>query len=124
MGKPSRIGIGFDLEKAIVTLHREALAAGAVPSAKSPDGIAPEISAQAHLHGIEPPRCTNSPCRLAGLCLALTELVQYRAEVRGLKPVLDALALTEEANIWLAKTGYEYAKALNAWIEHSRERHE
>ncbi len=124
MGKPSRIGIGFDLEKAIETLHREAMAAGAVPSAKSADSVEPEISAQAHLHGIGPARCANSPCRLAGLCLALTELVQYRAEVRGLKPLLDALALTEDANIWLAKSGYEYAKALNAWIEHSKERHE
>ncbi len=52
------------------------------------------------------------------------QLVQYKAEVRGLKPLLDALALTEKANIWLAKSGYEYAKALNAWIEHSKERHE
>lgn len=79
--------LGFDLSKAIDSLRRAANEEGAFPPG-DPSGRDPALVALSHLHGIEHDRrCTKNPCRLAALCLALHELLQYQSE----KPRADVL---------------------------------
>lgn len=122
MPKRKPEGVGFDVHKAIEVLHRAAVAAGAVPTG---DGRAasPALTAAAHLHEFGAPICNKNPCRAAGLCLALHELVQYRAELEQLKPVLDAADLTEEASRWLGSVGFRYANALDALVAYGKKQH-
>jgi hypothetical protein len=121
--KRKRTDVGFDVDRAIDKLHRAAFASGALPKA-DPDIVAPEITAAAHLHGVGPKQCTDYPCRLGGLCHALLELTQYRAELKSLKPLVEAAERTEEMRKWLRNEGYRYAKTLNAWIELGGARHD
>ena len=73
------------VERALATLHAEALVAGA------PCNEPGKAAYEAHLHGIEsPPRCTAKPCRLGGLCLALFELTQYQREALLSMAFVDA----------------------------------
>jgi hypothetical protein len=103
--------LGFDLGKAIKRVHRAALAAGALPK-NHPLARSPFATAEAHQHGIGPGGCKIHPCRLAGLCLALAELVQHQREAEELKSVLEAARHTEQVRKWLRSSGHEYVGAL------------
>jgi hypothetical protein len=121
MTKRRDANVEFDVDAAIAALHREALAAGAVPDGDS-RATSPHLTALAHLHGLEPPTCNQLPCRTAGLCLALCELLQYQAETRDLRPLLDASDRSREASAWMAKNGLRYAEALETLVNHGHER--
>lgn len=122
MARRKRDDVGFDVDKAIATLHREALAVGAVP-ADDPRAASPQHTARAHLHGLEPSSCKRSPCRLAGVCHALIEITEHRAELERSKELLDVLEQTHEVSKWLGKSGFRYVEALNALVEHGKGRH-
>ncbi len=114
--------LGFDIDAATRVLYREALAAGAIPSnADGPDGI--RDVAEAHLHGLEASRCSRSPCRTAGLCHALYELVQYRREVTDPQGVIAAANAAEAMRKALQNAGDQFMPILEKLIEQSDRRH-
>lgn len=114
--------LGFDIDAATLTLYREALAAGAIPNnANGPDGIR-EV-AEAHLHGLEPSGCSLHPCRTAGLCHALYELVQYRREAADPHGVVAAANAAEAMRKALQKAGDQFMPILEKLIEQSEQRH-
>jgi hypothetical protein len=112
--------VGFDVAKAIRSLHREAIKAGAFAK-DDPRAASLAQTADAHLHGIGAQTCSERPCRLAGLCHALHELVDYQMEREG--PLYDALILTDEVKSWLSTAGRRYAIALDQWIEYGDQQH-
>lgn len=122
MAKQKMQELDFDLKKAIKRLHREALIAGALtkdhPLARSPFAVA-----DAHQHGVGPVRCAKNPCRLAGLCLALYEVIQYKHDVEHLKPVLEAARHTEQVRNWLGTSGSEYVAALTKLRKYAEKQH-
>jgi hypothetical protein len=122
MARRKRDDVGFDVDKAIATLHREALAVGAVP-ANDPRAASPQHTARAHLHGLEPSSCKRSPCRLAGLSHALIEIIEHMAELERSTELLDVLEQTHEVSKWLGKSGFRYVQALSALVEHGKDRH-
>lgn len=112
MAARRRDNLQIDIQAAIRTLHREAVGAGAF-AAGDPRAAEPWATARAHLHplkGGDP--CTANPCRLAGLCLALFEVLQHQSEAQGLKSLLDAERRTESTWRWLRTDGDRYVKAL------------
>jgi len=119
--------LGFDIDAATIALYREALAAGAIPvnpdqpNAKVPAGI--RDVAEAHLHGLEPSRCSRRPCRTAGLCHALYELVQYRREVEDPQGVIASANAAEAMRKALQNAGDEFMPVLEKLIEQSDQRH-
>lgn len=114
--------LGFDLDCATYTLHREALAAAALPSnSAGPDGIADV--AEAHLHGLEPSRCSRRPCRTAGLCHALYELVQYRREVTDPQGIIAAANAAETMRKALQKAGNQFMPILEKMLDQGDQRH-
>lgn len=112
--------LGFDIDAATLTLYREALAAGAIANnADGPDGMSDV--AGAHLHGLEPSRCSRRPCRTAGLCHALYELVQYRLEApQGVVAAANAAEAMRKA---LQRAGDQFMPILKNLIEQSDQRH-
>ena len=118
MAGRSRQEPGFDVRKAIRALHVAAVAARAFPP-RDRRAKKAHLVATAHLHGIEQRRsCTRNPCRLAGLCLALFEVLQYERERKKLGPVLDAADTTEEAMALLVSARDRHAttvKRLNRY---------
>ena len=115
--------IGFDVEGAIRTLHTEAVLAGALPK-DDPRALSPEQTAEAHLHGFGNIKCEQSPCRTAGLCHALYELLLYRSEASDVDGVVAAADETERVRKEFVKHGVEYLKALEKLVEKSEERHQ
>jgi hypothetical protein len=115
MAKQSRDELGFDLDAAIPALHHAALEAGAV-RVDDPRARDAALTAYAHLHSDGERRCKEKPCRKAGLCLALHELVQYRAERAVLGPVLAASRLSASAKRWVEKEGRELHGAVGALL--------
>lgn len=102
--------VGFDVAKAIERLHQAAVREGAVPAG---DGRSesPILTAYAHLHGIERGfDCPDAPCRKAGLCHALFELLEYRAEVEQKQTVLTTIDRAHEASRSLQKMAQEFAE--------------
>ncbi len=120
MPKAKADSVGFDVEKAIRSLHREAIKAGALTK-DDPRAASPAQTAEAHLHGIGAQTCSERPCRLGGLCHALHELVDYQMERES--PLYDALVLTDEVKSWLSTAGRRYAIALDQWIDYGDQRH-
>ena len=122
MAKRKEKSLGFEFEKAITTLWQEALKAGVVPPgdrrAKDPVQVA-----WSHIHGGARRGCRTSPCRQAGLCYALRELLLYRTEAVGLKPLLDAAKATEGVRRWLCNEGSRYAQALGAVMKYGADCH-
>ncbi len=114
--------LGFDLEQAIEVLHREAIAAGAVPH-DDPRAAGPALTASAHGHAFGE-NCTKSPCRAAGLCLALQELIQFKAEAQDPEGFIVAADETEHMRKELQKNGDQYVKALEILLRRSEERHQ
>ncbi len=113
--------IGFDVDAATLTLYREALAAGATgDDIAGPDS--PRDVAEAHLHTSRD-RCSRSPCRTAGLCHALYELVQYRAEAKDAEGLISAAQATEEMRKALQKCGDLYAPTVERLLERSIAHH-
>jgi hypothetical protein len=94
MAKRKDNQLGFDADAALDTLHKEAIKAGAVPQ-EDPRAGNPMSTAIAHLHTIQSDRCRENPCRVAGLCHALFELVQYRAQADGAAEFIEAANETE-----------------------------
>ncbi|MBI3206134.1 MAG: hypothetical protein HYZ29_31650 [Myxococcales bacterium] len=121
MARRKRDDVGFDVGKAIAALHLEALAAGAAQD--DPRAASPQHTARAHLHGLEPSSCKRSPCRLAGFCHALAEITEHRTELERTKELLDVLEQTHEVSKWLGNSGFRYVQALNALVEHGKDRH-
>ena len=114
--------IGFDIDTATFTLYRAAIAAGALANnTGGPDGI--RDVAEAHLHGLGPSRCSRSPCRTAGLCHALYELVQYRHEAKDPEGVIAAANAAEAMRKALLKAGNEFMPVLERLLNQSVERH-
>jgi len=122
MAKQKTQELDFDLKKAIKRLHREALAAGALPK-DHPHARSPFAVADAHQHGVGPVRCAKNPCRLAGLCLALYEVIQYKHDVEHLKPVIEAARQTEQVRNWLGTSGSEYVAALTKLLKYAKKQH-
>jgi hypothetical protein len=123
MAARRRENVGMDLEVAIRTLHREAVAGG-VFAAGDPRTADPWATARAHLHPFgrgEP--CTTNPCRLAALCLALFEVLQHQSEAQGLTALLDAAAKTESTWTWLRTDGHRYVEALTTLSAYGKDRH-
>lgn len=112
---------GFDIDAAVFTLHREALAAGAIPEGDNPHPGALE-TARAHMHD-SADQCAKSPCRTAGLCFALYELLQYRFEVQDPKGLIAAADETEIMRKALRKAGERYVQTIENLVEESEERH-
>ncbi len=113
--------IGFDVDAATLTLYRQALAAGAVADdIAGPDS--PRDVAEAHLHTSRD-RCSKNPCRTAGLCHALYELVQYRAEVKDPQGLMSAAQATEEMRKAVRKCGDAYVPTLRQLLQRSEENH-
>ncbi len=114
------IDIGFNLDDAISRIHAAALEAGAVPP---DDGRAkdPAHTAEAHLHSVDPGgRCSRSPCRVAGLGLALHEMTQFRAELETLAPFRLAAVSTHELLGAFRAVGADYLTGL---LEHGKAAH-
>lgn len=122
MAKQKTQELDFNLKKAIKRLHREALAAGALPK-DHPLARSPFAVADAHQHGIGPVRCSKNPCRLAGLCLALYEVIQYKHDVDHLKPVFEAARQTEQVRNWLSTSGGEYVASLSKLLKYAEKQH-
>lgn len=122
MAKRKRDDVGFDVEKAIAALHREALVAGAVPQ-DDHRAASPLQTARAHLHGLGRSSCKRGPCRVAGLCHALVEIGEHRGELERSKELLEVLEQTHEVSKWLGYSGFRYVQALNALVEHGKARH-
>ena len=78
----------------------------------------PSLVANSHVHAYGDDSCSDEPCRLAGLRLALNELLQHRAESR-LEAELRAIQATEVAR----KRICEYVAALDALVASSVEKH-
>jgi hypothetical protein len=116
------IRLGFDLDTAIYTLHGEAVKAGAVPKEGESAGD-PNAIATAHLHELQGPECSKRPCRLAGLCHALYELLQYRIERANMKTVLVAIEQTERMRKTVRLARKQYHSGLAALREENEERH-
>ncbi len=115
--------LGFDLEAAMKTLHAEAIKAGAVPEGDH-RAVNPLYTATAHLHGVEHDRCKKSPCRVAGLCHALYELVQFRDEVNVATPFIAAADETEVMRKAMFEAGIQYAKTLERRLVDSEKIHQ
>jgi hypothetical protein len=112
MPKDSRDDLRFDLGRATVTLHQEALNFGVVP-ADHPRATDVLFVARAHSHSIEHNGgCEKAPCRAAGLCLALNELLQHRSERELFGPILAASSASADAKGWLDAGGRELHDAL------------
>ncbi len=82
----------------------------------------PFLVANSHLHAYGDDGCSDKPCRLAGLCLALLELLNHRAESR-LHAELRALQATEVARKRIKDTVREYVAALDALVACDAEKH-
>jgi hypothetical protein len=115
--------VGFDIDAATLTLYREALAAGAIPEGDDRQP-GPQETAQAHLHEFNADGCKKSPCRTAGLCHALFELTQYRAEARDSEGVIAAADETELLRKALQKYGDRYVKTIEVLSQNSKKLHQ
>lgn len=115
--------VGFDLDAAISVLHREALAAGAIPRA-DPRADDPRFTAIAHQHAFGDRGCERSPCRIAGICLALDELVTYRDEAKAGAPFIIAADATEEMLKAFDKAASRYVEVLGTFAGYATERHD
>lgn len=73
-----------------------------VRSNERPDA---RVVALTHLHGIEADGCRRRPCRIAGLCHALYEIVLYRDELRN-----EAIYLTAAGQLELVERGLTVEK--------------
>lgn len=113
--------VTFDIDAAVLSLYRAAIKAGAIPDddERQPG---PTETAAFHLHGYESTTCTKSPCRAAGLCHALHELVQHRNEVAD-KEIIKAADATELMRKTFRKCGDKYMETLEALSARSDERH-
>jgi hypothetical protein len=96
MGKKNRASLGFDVARAIESLRAAAVARGVFP-AGDPRAAWPHMVAEEHLHPMGPDRrCRQNPCSLAGLCLALYELLQHEGELAVMKDALAAVRKGKE----------------------------
>lgn len=109
MGKKKDGQLGFDVAKAIESLRAAAVAAGAFPPT-DPRAKLPHMVADAHVHGVgSVGRCRRNPCRLAGLCLALSEILAHELDIAELKPLLDAAVRADEVSVILSRAQKEAA---------------
>lgn len=114
MAEKKSVQLGFDLPKAIESLRAAAVTAGAFPPT-DPRAQSPHHVAEAHVHGVENARhCRRHQCRLAGVCLALSEILIHEADIENLKPFFDAAAHADEVSVNLsrAQKGAEAATVL------------
>ncbi|MDX2053050.1 MAG: hypothetical protein SFV15_11695 [Polyangiaceae bacterium] len=113
--------VTFDIDAAVLSLNRAAIAAGAIPDddERQPG---PTETAEFHLHGYGSTTCTKSPCRAAGLCHALYEVVQYRREAAN-EEIIEAADATELMRKAFRKYGDKYMKTLEALSARSDQRH-
>lgn len=120
MPKAKKNDVGFNVQKAIRSLHKTAIRVGRW-SSRDVQSVNVELAASAHLHGIASEACNEQPCRLAGVCHALTELLDYQAELET--PFVSFATLTEDVERWLSTTGFEYAQAIERVIEFGARKH-
>src|SRR5664280_2913363 len=122
MAKDKRNNLGFDVDAAIRTLHAAAIEAGAV-SEGDPRAKSPLLTSKAHFHRDDQPTCTNRPCRIRGLCLALYELVQYLDERRYVAPFIEAADQTENLRRAILDAAVLYQPTLEWFRTQSLEYH-
>jgi hypothetical protein len=108
--------LGFDLEAAIEALRAAAVRLKVFDIGDPRAGDAFAI-AEAHIHHSGPGQCAESPCRRAGVCHALAEILQYKLESERLAPLARVADLSHQARAWLDGVGHAYGQALAELLE-------